>query len=1439
MESQEKAPWFFSPFKGLGVKRALSQSFLTFGLFALLGIQIWSVAADQSASLVINEIAYRGTSASTADEWIELYNTSSDSIDLTGWQFLINSTPIALSGTVAPYGFFLLERSDDLTISDISADKIFSTSLSDSGSVLQIKNPTGQIVDQVSQWYVDLANPPPGFSPRSSMERISPLVGGDVPQNWRINDQETMNGQSASGGLIFGTPARQNSHTLRTFGYGYAGLFSLSPPISPQIDQVVINELQILPPAGEIEWVELLNTTGDWLDLSLCHLHDSTSNIFQFGPSSSLLPHEYFIVEFSSAKLSDTGDRAELRCQIDAQETIIDGLGYGTQSPSPSYISTEGYDESLGYLPTPNGFNTLGRSPDGNSLWFLLSHDDYPSKSSANPDLRPVPGVSNPSFVLQNNQLRLSWDNPSEPFIISTRIYASHSGTENQFALQATVPIAASSVLLSNIPNEIIDLRLVTLTDTGHEATGLDIAHLQVNNLGIEISEVLPYPKTGLEFVELHNRSAAPIDLSDFELAISNDAADLNDPSGTFEFASLTLAPGEYFAFFIDPAIHSFRLSNVGSLITLSDPNGIPVAELDYLAPARGVSVAFDGDLQSTLLHPTPNAPNIFSNSAPQAVLTVQGSGSTKGCTVLDFNPTSANSFDADGDDLSYQWTYRVTQGATLFTSNEENPTSFKFTEVMGEFFTATLTVTDPFGLSSTVSIPLELQYCGGRKISSSSIASPPSTFNYQPSTILINELFPNPQGADTGQEFVELLNTGTEIIPLDGWKLGGKTKKKLDGLNIGPKQFLTIEKITLKNSSDTIELIAPDKSLIASITYPDPYEARSYGRDDRGSYRWGNPTPGMVNDFSFKPIATDEKKFDLAEVVSVVDGDTIKILLLEAGVVGGTKSGGIPSPLGEGQGEAKGAKSQSLITVRLLGVDTPETVHPFKPLQFFGKEASAFTRSQLSGKTIRLEYDQKKYDKYGRHLAYVYLGDQLFNATLVEQGYAFAYLRFPFRYFEDFRLLEEKAKAAKAGMWKSKDIEKMTEAQMLFQEEEGPLIEVREEVTEEELEKEEVVSEELDQTGWQYIQLNEVLPNPVGKDDAPSAEGEDRHPRQGEYIELINLGESPVALVGWKILNNKNKKLYSFGEDIDLRLQEYGILLLDHLQTTLKNTTETIQLIDPLGTVRDELSYDQSMKDDQVWSRGPLTGSWQLLPTGTPGAANEIRFITADQDSDRDGISDEDEIKLGLNPRSWDSDGNTFPDDFELLMNYHQVASDGWGKSYVDYLGSALEIQMKQTARTLTFSGRSRPYTTLQLTIHSTPQTVFPLVAPDGAWSYRVDLGLEKGEHRAEAIAIDPLGVQALASPIPFVLQTRMNVSKLTKVKKIKTAKKSSPKIKPLYVVADARIKTSSAFPTASASTNHFSRASTSREPLWVFIFLGIVLVTCFAVGRKHFEKS
>ena len=111
-----------------------------------------------------------------------------------------------------------------------------------------------------------------------------------------------------------------------------------------------------------------------------------------------------------------------------------------------------------------------------------------------------------------------------------------------------------------------------------------------------------------------------------------------------------------------------------------------------------------------------------------------------------------------------------------------------------------------------------------------------------------------------------------------------------------------------------------------------------------------------------------------------------------------------------------------SVETVRFIGVDTPETHKPNTPVQCYGPDAAAHTKAQISkfGK-VRLQADplDTNRDRYGRLLRYVYLPDgTLMDEQIIQQGYGFAYLSFPFEKKDQFAADEKAAQAAKLGLW-------------------------------------------------------------------------------------------------------------------------------------------------------------------------------------------------------------------------------------------------------------------------------------------------------------------------------------------------------------------------------------------------------------------------------------
>ena len=138
-----------------------------------------------------------------------------------------------------------------------------------------------------------------------------------------------------------------------------------------------------------------------------------------------------------------------------------------------------------------------------------------------------------------------------------------------------------------------------------------------------------------------------------------------------------------------------------------------------------------------------------------------------------------------------------------------------------------------------------------------------------------------------------------------------------------------------------------------------------------------------LITEAQFEPIR--------ATVVRVIDGDTIRVRV---------------------QGQEH--------TVRLIGVDTPETVHPTEAAQHFGAEASAYTKAALEAKTVTLEADPTgdTRDRYGRLLRYVHLDGQNFNARLIREGYGHAIRRFRYSLKAQFIRLEDSARKAGRGLW-------------------------------------------------------------------------------------------------------------------------------------------------------------------------------------------------------------------------------------------------------------------------------------------------------------------------------------------------------------------------------------------------------------------------------------
>jgi len=147
---------------------------------------------------------------------------------------------------------------------------------------------------------------------------------------------------------------------------------------------------------------------------------------------------------------------------------------------------------------------------------------------------------------------------------------------------------------------------------------------------------------------------------------------------------------------------------------------------------------------------------------------------------------------------------------------------------------------------------------------------------------------------------------------------------------------------------------------------------------------------PAQQTEASPDQRAPDFEQGQFAQVVSVVDGDTIRV-----------RYGG------------------QTYRVRYIGIDTPELEHNGTPADWLGPEAKVKNELLVGGKNVFLEKDVSETDRYGRLLRYVWVGDTMINGELVRQGYAQA-VSFPpdVKYLNWLRQLQQEAKEEGVGLW-------------------------------------------------------------------------------------------------------------------------------------------------------------------------------------------------------------------------------------------------------------------------------------------------------------------------------------------------------------------------------------------------------------------------------------
>lgn len=327
-------------------------------------------------SVIINEVAWAGTTSSlNGDEWIELYNSTNASINITGWTLkAADGTPsITLNGTIPAGGYFLLEKDDDNTVSDILADQVYTGELSNSGETLTLSDVANKVIDTANgnggSW------PAGSSSTYGTMERTSTSTDSD--SIWKTNTGAVKNGKNANGGDILGTPKKSNSPLpTPTPTPDKTATPTPRPPTATIPPRPIINEILARPGfdwnqdgSTDVfdEFIEIKNLTAVEITLNGWKLSTVDGDTFSL-PDVKLKPGDrvVFYGKQTNILLSDGGETLRLS---DSSGKIYDAFTYTVaRTEDRSFCRLPDGNPGNSWfedcIPTPNLTNTReGKSP--------------------------------------------------------------------------------------------------------------------------------------------------------------------------------------------------------------------------------------------------------------------------------------------------------------------------------------------------------------------------------------------------------------------------------------------------------------------------------------------------------------------------------------------------------------------------------------------------------------------------------------------------------------------------------------------------------------------------------------------------------------------------------------------------------------------------------------------------------------------------------------------------------------------------------------------------------------------------------------------------------------------------------------------------------------------------------------------------------------------
>lgn len=353
-------------------------------IFIFLCFFVPSAYAANSGDVVINEIAWMGTTGSHNDEWLELYNNTDVEISIDGWILRAtgdkpNRPNITIEGAVAPRSFFLLERTDDTSVPNILADQIYTGLLGNDGEHLELIGPQGIVVDRVNSfgdWFAG------DNTDKYTMERKNPNLTGSDRVTWGTSSN--VGGTPKAQNSIYSAQGSQISDTVPAPGPAEVQQ-TVSEPLNPtptpapesQPDEsekvastqvqasypsnIFINELMPYPlgPDELEEWIEITNENSEPADISLWQIKDTlgATNIYILPKGTIIAARSFLVLSrlTTNMTMNNDGDAVQI---IRPDGELAQTAPYEKAEKGKSYVRESGLWK-WSSVPTPGSANIV------------------------------------------------------------------------------------------------------------------------------------------------------------------------------------------------------------------------------------------------------------------------------------------------------------------------------------------------------------------------------------------------------------------------------------------------------------------------------------------------------------------------------------------------------------------------------------------------------------------------------------------------------------------------------------------------------------------------------------------------------------------------------------------------------------------------------------------------------------------------------------------------------------------------------------------------------------------------------------------------------------------------------------------------------------------------------------------------------------------------